>query len=348
MIKQYRLRARAVARLAATLTFCAASHSSAEPAASNKALAEALFDEGRRLMDAHDYAHACPKLARSQELDEGIGTLLYLADCYEKSGHNASAWASFREAASRANARGETERERIATRRASVLEPLLAKLTIVVESSADLPGLSVTRDAERVARELWGLQSPLDPGVHSLDATAPGKLPWHGSVTLSDSEVRIVKIPALLDAPVTSAPPAPTAAGAGIALPSDAPPRVDARGADMPPERTVAYVLGALGVVGLGVGTGYGLAALRKNDTADAHCARPGNLCDPAGVAAGKDVSHWATTSNVAFGVGAAFSLGALALLFMTPKQHSDAGSWHLNAVAGKQGGQIAFAGSLP
>jgi len=348
MIQAIRCRA-AWPALAVALTVFTPGVCAAQATASDKALAETLFDEGRKLLDAHDYAHACPKLARSNELDEGIGTLLYLADCYEKSGQNASAWATFREAASRANARGETERERIATRRAGVLEPLLAKLTIVVEGNADLPGLVVTRDARPVGRELWGMAAPIDAGVHSFDVTAPGKIPWHGSLTLADGEARMVKIPALLDAPPASVRQTASAPSAsGLQAPPQLPPSPDTPAHPSDARRTASYVLGALGVIGLGLGTGYGLAARSKNETADAHCARPGGLCDPTGVAAGHDVNRLATTSNVAFGVGAAFSVAAFVLLVTAPKRAAASAKWRIDTIASKQGGQISLAGSLP
>src|SRR4051794_35386626 len=73
--------------------------------------AQALFDDARRLMAAGQTAEACPKFAESQRLDPGIGTAFNLADCYEKSGHVASAWALFLEVVSQARASGESDRE---------------------------------------------------------------------------------------------------------------------------------------------------------------------------------------------------------------------------------------------
>ena len=76
----------------------------------DKATAEALFAEGRRLMSSGDYKTACPKFAASQKLDPGLGTSLNLADCYEKLGKTASAWAEFRDAAAAAHRVGSKER----------------------------------------------------------------------------------------------------------------------------------------------------------------------------------------------------------------------------------------------
>jgi hypothetical protein len=91
----------------------------------DKVSAEALFDEGRKLMAAGKFADACPKFEASQELDPGVGTMLNLADCYEKTGRTASAWAEFRETVSAAHNAGSRDREEIARGRANDLEQKL-------------------------------------------------------------------------------------------------------------------------------------------------------------------------------------------------------------------------------
>src|SRR6188508_1232334 len=76
---------------------------------SRRAAAEALFIEGRRLVAEGKTAEGCAKFAESQALDPGVGTLLNLARCYERIGRTASAWTTYREAASRAQAAGQLQ-----------------------------------------------------------------------------------------------------------------------------------------------------------------------------------------------------------------------------------------------
>src|SRR5215472_1302913 len=66
--------------------------------ASTEVAAQALFEEGKRLMSEGKYREACAKLADSERLDPGAGTLLNLAACYEKNAQTASAWSTYVEA----------------------------------------------------------------------------------------------------------------------------------------------------------------------------------------------------------------------------------------------------------
>ena len=91
----------------------------ADSSLADKAAAQSLFDEGRKLMTEGKFAQACPKLAESQKLDPGVGTQFNLADCYERLGQTASAWAGFLEAASTAKSMGQGEREKVARERAA-------------------------------------------------------------------------------------------------------------------------------------------------------------------------------------------------------------------------------------
>src|SRR6476661_3375733 len=99
------------------------------------AAAESLFQEARKLVDARRYGEACPKFAASQKIAPAIGTLLNLADCYEKNNQLASAWAKFHEAIALAQRLGRGNREQTARDRADKLEPRLIKLAILAHAS---------------------------------------------------------------------------------------------------------------------------------------------------------------------------------------------------------------------
>ena len=132
-------------------------------------------------MVAHAYADACPKFAESLRRAAGIGTMLGLADCFEKNGQTASAWAEFREAASAASRKGD-KREGLARENATRLEPLLTKILVRVPPDADVRGLAVKRDGVELARALWEEAVPVDPGVHAVLASAPGWKDWQTTV----------------------------------------------------------------------------------------------------------------------------------------------------------------------
>src|SRR5436189_3072489 len=105
-------------------------------AESDAAGARVLFAEGRKLVDAGNYAAACPKFEDSFRLDPGVGTNFNLADCFERIGRTASAWARFLDVAAATKAAGQVERERVARWRAAALERRLTRMIVEVSSPA--------------------------------------------------------------------------------------------------------------------------------------------------------------------------------------------------------------------
>jgi hypothetical protein len=270
--------------------------------AADRAAAEALFHEGRRLLAAGDHAAACPKFEASNRLDPGAGTLLNLGDCYEKSGRTASGWAAFREAVAVAHRVGDSPREQLARDRAARLEPLLFRLSIVfADRSAD--DVAVVLDGKPVDRAVLGTPTPIDPGRHVVVANAPGKKSWTKAVEIgSDGKAVVVTIAALDSDPT---------AVAGSATPSQPP-------ADAPPstgsnkQRAIGLTIVGVGAAGLVAGGVFGLLAISKWHEASGNC--PGNVCtDPHWLEVRQDANSQADVSTILFAVGGAtFATGAV------------------------------------
>jgi tetratricopeptide (TPR) repeat protein len=172
--------------------------------------AEQLFQESRALVEKGDYAAACPKLEKSQELDPAVGTQFNLADCYEHLGRTATAYALFEEVARIARAAGKFEREKSARERATALAPKLAHVHLDVKAAA--PGLEIRIDDALVAKSTWSAELPIDPGAHRIVASAPSHASWESTIAARESQVSEVHVPELVDTSVRPAPPAPTTA----------------------------------------------------------------------------------------------------------------------------------------
>ena len=292
----------------------------AVPSAEDKAAADALFDAGKRLFSAGSNAAACEKFAASQQLDPGVGTLMFLADCYGRIGKTASAWATWREAAAAARDAGQTDRESTARKHAADLEPALSRLVIVVPSNVRVPGLVVQRDGVVVRQAAWGVGVPVDPGSHPVEAKAPGRMLWSSQVDVaSGPSEATVTIPLLAaeSAPAASVSTEPRSESkdAGTHEP-------DAGGAVGATQRAVGYATLGLGAVGLGAGVFLGLRRNDKLDERDSVCptqrdcteqdlTRNASLTDEA-----RTAGNWATVGFVAGGLGLA---GGAILLLTAP-----------------------------
>jgi hypothetical protein len=273
----------------------------------DKAGAESLFQEGKALMAQGKAAEACPKFAESQRLDPSVGTLLNLARCHEQLGRTASAWATYKEAATLARSVGQTEREAAAKDFASKLEPRLSRLRIEAKSAP--AGLSIKRDGVLVGEGALGSAIAVDPGEHTVEATAPGHNPWSTKITVgADADTKSVTVPAL--EPASAA--ATGGEGDGSAT--------DARTGGKSGMRTAAFVVGGAGVVALGVGAVLG--GLAASDAGELKEACPAQACSGADMERVYGARTKATVSTVGIGVGAA-ALGAGVVLFLLSRSPS-------------------------
>ena len=277
--------------------------------------AETLFREGKRLMADGKLAEACDKLAASDRIEESVGTLLNLADCREKNGQLATAWATFLRAASIARSAGDGAREAEARRRASVLEPKLAYLTISVPQASLVDGLVIKRDGEPVDAALWNQGVPIDVGGYEITGQAPGHEAWSTRVQVSANGARAsVEVPRFkqlkdLATPAVVAPTAPTHDDSDNDSHEVSQPSPFA----ITPMRIGALAAAGVGLAGLASGAGFGLEATHLQHESNAIC--PAVMC---GDSHALDLNHSARTdalvSNISWAVGGAAVAGAVVL----------------------------------
>ncbi len=277
----------------------------AQSSGRNPATAQALYDEARQLIQAGKYSEACPKFDESYKLDPGGGTLLNLADCYEKEGKIALAWSTFIEAMVVAQRDGRRDRVEFAGRHIAFLESRLAHLTIQVPEGVRRPGLTITLDDSPLGEAGWGVAVPVDPGRHVVRAEAPGKRPFETSVDVAAGNAvhDAVEIPPLADAALEMSRGA-RAGGSGV-TPSD--------GEQSHSRSLAGWIVGGVGIASIGVGSYFGLRAFSRWSDRNAECVP---ACSQEAKSAGEDANQSATISDIGFGAGlAAVAVGAYLVL---------------------------------
>jgi hypothetical protein len=277
------------------------------PSATDKAVAETLFQEGRKLLKQGSVEEACAKFAESNRLAPRLGTLLNLATCHEKQGKTASAWAEFTEARAIAKQDKRKDREKYARDHADALEKKLSR--VVFEVSAALPDETVVElDSESIGRAVSGTPIPIDPGPHRLKVSAPGYESWSKSFEVESGPATLtVAIPAL-EREVADTPASETA-------PSRAPEADTDRERDGSAQRTIGWIAIGVGAVGLGVGSYFGLQTFSKQNESEDHCS--GTTCDQTGVDLRDEAKTTGTISTIAFAAGAV-GVGAGLVLLLT------------------------------
>jgi hypothetical protein len=223
------------------------------------ARAEALFNAGKQLRDAGQYADAIPQFAQSSHLAPGVGVSLYLADCYERTGRTASAWTEFRKAEKLARDRND-KRADLARAREEALESKLSGLTIAVPPAVARAAPEVLLDGARIPPDEWNAGMAVDPGDHVITVSVAGHEPRMLAAHVeAGSRSAVVHLDDIVAAAVA---PAPTATPVAPPAPPPSEPAT-------PPDSGAARRWLGIGFLGLGAtGIGVGTAiVLNKNQT---------------------------------------------------------------------------------
>lgn len=264
--------------------------------------AQELFDQAIQLMEQGKHAEACAKFEGSNKAAWAPGTTINLADCYEKVGKVASAWAKFLEAEPHfRNRTPPDKRADTAKERAEALYPKLPRLNLKVPAEAKVAGLIIKRDGETIDEIQWGTGLPVDPGKHVLEASAPGKeaWKWQGDVSEPGKTVE-VSLPVLKDGP------------------ADVPPPGGESG--MPVQKKIAIGVGAAGIVGLALGGVMGGLTLGK--VGESNCTKIADgsfACDKAGFEARDAAKGLATVSTIGLIAGGVLAAGGVVLWLTAP-----------------------------
>ncbi len=207
--------------------------------------------------------------------------------------------------------------------------------TVVFEvrdaNDSELTAVAVSIDGQPLVARLEGTAISLDPGEHVFAFDVAGQPRVEKRLVIHEGEKdrreRIViglaeptpapvqtpapSAPAITPPPPALSPPAATIAEAPVAPEPSTPPPGDSGGASSSwnAQKTWALILGGVGIAGLAVGTGLGVAASSSKSKQVNECPSP-DACTPSGYTQAlqdhSSATSNATGSTIGFGVGAA------------------------------------------
>jgi len=305
--------------------------SAEEDSATEIAAARTLAVDGLKLAQAGKCEEAIPKLERSEKLHHSSIVLSRLGECKVSEGKLVEGTEMLRKVLREPLPANPSPAQSKAYERAQIAldsaKPRIAGLTV---SIAAPPGaeLKLTIDGVAVANTLVDSELPADPGDHLVEASAPGYLKASSRVTLGAADKKTISLKLEVDpnAPApTPAGPKPEAAAVAAAQvasrPAAAPPAPPP--APKKPNHTAAYVSWTLGAVGVGVGTAFGVMAMKDKHDLDPQC--PGNSCAPGSNDALDKAKQKGTISTAAFAAGGVGLVLGTVFYFTLGKDSSEA-----------------------
>jgi hypothetical protein len=204
------------------------------------------------------------------------------------------------------------------------LEQVQASLPTVVPIATDeagnsLPGVKVSMDGKVLLEKIDGRSVEVNPGTYTFTFEAPDGTKSEKQVVVAEGE-KDKRVTATIAKPGAALSTAPPTAGAEP-LPPQTPPSTPAGGppaeASSSPLKTIGIVTAGLGVVGLGLGTVFGVEASSKKGSAG---------CDSNSVCptttALNTLSSAQSAGNVSTGffvVGAVLAAGGIMMWALAP-----------------------------
>ena len=272
--------------------------------ANDPVAADALFQAGKQLIAEKKYAEACNKFDASYKLDPTLGTLLNLADCYEKAGRFATSWSTWGAAMEHAT-RDKDPRADYAKERRDALGPKLPK--VVIRAYGMMPGIDVFWDDAKLPPGAFGTDIPTDLLEHKILVRRDD------GVVLLEKKVQVNDDGKKTEIPLDI-----------VALNREHPrvspdERPRSPSASWSSQRSVGFVIGSFGAAALLTAGGFELGALLKRNEANEVSACVDNFCTPRGTDAIATAKTYAEAGQwIGLGGLVAFSVGAT-LFFAAP-----------------------------
>ncbi len=294
--------------------------------ADKKERADALFKQGKKLMDQQRYSDACESFEESYKLDPGIGAQLNIAKCFEEWGKLGRAFTAYQLAEKLARDARDDRADKI-KQLIATLDPEVPRLTLKIPKNAPRD-FKVTMDRQPVT--ILGQAFVVDPGPKTIEwwvGSGPKKQKIVAVERGAESEVSL-DIPKGEGASGTGArrdgegeddgDNTGGSGGNGDSDPDDgsgAVPRAPGRA-----QRIGGIALGGAGVLAIGLSSIMALRARSNyNEALTTFCGGMKNTCNPEGLDLTRDARSSANTATVIFLIGAAAVGGGVALYLLAP-----------------------------
>lgn len=265
---------------------------------------EARFKKGVELFKEADFRAALVEFRRAYDISKNPKILYNIAKVEFQLTNYVAAISTYEKYLSEAASIIDDARRKEVQDELPKLRARVASATI----STNVSGATVFVDDEAVATS--PLESPvlLNPGVHRIAVSKDGFATASRRVEVAGGDAFVVDITLAAEPSIERV---------------DAPSPVSSDGTSI--WRTTGIIVGAAGVVALGIGAGFGLSAKSKNDEAAGMCT--GNACrDPRAISLTDDAHSAATASTIAFIAGGVLVAGGVGLFFFGPKEKSKTG----------------------
>jgi hypothetical protein len=283
----------------------------------DKNQARALGQEGQVALDAKDYKTAEDKFRRAYALYPNAPSLaLGLARALAANGKVVAAEETYNKIIRDGAPAGNQVFAKAVDDAKAEIGAVSARVAYATINVTGPDTSKLTLDGQPLAWAAVGARRAVDPGEHTLSATADGYKPAESKFKVDSGKDTTVSLTMEKDASAVTPPPG------GTTTPppgGDTTPQVSTKGGSM--NKTLGFVALGVGGVGLAVGAITGILAIGKHGDLKDKCTLPNNTC-PSDQQDTLDSYHsMGTISTIGFIVGLV-GVGAGTVLILTaPKE---------------------------